>query len=947
MKALKLLLLFSLVVVVLFGGLLATLSLVDIDHYKGQIENQVSRVLGRAFVIEGDSELRISLTPGLTLRGVRLQNADWGSRADMLYAEEAEVELAVLPLFSGQFDIKKLILLEPDVLLETNEAGRGNWEFGESVDEPEAVAEPTDADQAVSIALTFVNLKQGRLRFNDGVTRRAHDLFIENLAVKRSSDDQLVWDLVSSLNNVDIALQGSSDSLSTLLRDKPWAGRFEGNLGSIKFLLQKSVERPLAWIGLNLQAKIEAPDLNALAKLTARELPPIGPLDIVGKVMSAGALYNVELSAVAGDAKLAIAGSLAQSLDGKGLNLDVTAETPRTKSLTDLAGAHLPELGPVAIAGKLAEAGKFLELLLNAKAGDIRIDVDGQLASTLQPQGMTGKLVVTAPTLHAFSALAGRELPSVAPVNLQGSLSDAGKFFKVLLSGTVGKVEVSADTQVAHSFELEGLGGNLSVKAPNLTDFSALADAELPSLAPIKLEGSLSDLGKAFKLDLKGEAGELSLSAIGQIAKSLDGKGVDVNLFGKAPDLALVGDLAGTALPPVGPVEVKVKLTDVIDGHKLDGLLATVGKSDLSGSAEIGHQAKPIRISADLNSKLLDLVPFEVPAGPEQAAPAEVAGTMQQAKGEQAEKVFSPEPLPFDRLQQLNADISLKVDQILTAGRNYSDVQLTVMAREGRLHVAPFKARAAGGILEGDALIDASRATPTLRLDFSADQVELGKVKYLEDVLEGAITKCSIKLTGAGQSMQQIMAGLNGVVLVDVGPGEMSIKLLDAIGADVLLQLVSTLNPGKKARDTAPLVCAAVRFDIEDGIAQTRKGIALETDRTQLIGNGKIDLKTEKISLQVRAIATKGTGVGAGDLTKAMGVGGTLAKPSAALDATGLATTGATVGAAVVTGGLSYLAQKALEKVMKDPTPCKTALAGKPAAKSKANEEATEDHLSE
>ena len=202
----------------------------------------------------------------------------------------------------------------------------------------------------------------------------------------------------------------------------------------------------------------------------------------------------------------------------------------------------------------------------------------------------------------------------------------------------------------------------------------------------------------------------------------------------------------------------------------------------------------------------------------------------------------------------------------------------------------------------------------------------LATVPFLGAVVYGAIRKTRMSsmeeqnlvdaTSGATQRfVQQIMAGLNGTVLVDVGPGEMSIKLLDVIGADVLMQLVNAINPGKKASDTAPLVCAAVRFDIEDGIAKTRKGIALQTDRTSLVGDGTIDLKTEKISLQLRAIAAKGTGVGAGDLTKGIGVGGTLASPAAALDAAGLATTGATVGAAVATGGLSYLAQKALEKV--------------------------------
>jgi hypothetical protein len=85
-------------------------------------------------------------------------------------------------------------------------------------------------------------------------------------------------------------------------------------------------------------------------------------------------------------------------------------------------------------------------------------------------------------------------------------------------------------------------------------------------------------------------------------------------------------------------------------------------------------------------------------------------------------------------------------------------------------------------------------------------------------------------------------------------------------------QIDDHVNPGKKASDSALLVCAAVRFDIEDGIAKTRKVIALQTDRTLLVGDGNIDLKTEKISLQLCAIAAKGSGVGAGDLTRGIGV---------------------------------------------------------------------------
>ena len=64
-----------------------------------------------------------------------------------------------------------------------------------------------------------------------------------------------------------------------------------------------------------------------------------------------------------------------------------------------------------------------------------------------------------------------------------------------------------------------------------------------------------------------------------------------------------------------------------------------------------------------------------------------------------------------------------------------------------------------------------------------------------------------------------------------------------------------------------------MRFDIEGGIAKTHRGTALKTEKTQLVGHGKIDLRTKEIRLQLRAVAAKGTGVGAGDLIKRIGIG--------------------------------------------------------------------------
>ena len=106
MKVLKYLSMFAAVTVALFVALLLFVNVVEFNRYKRPIENQVSKALGRELVIEGDSELKIFLHPRVRLQGVRLENAPWGSRSDMLNVQEVELKVALIPLLRGELNIE-------------------------------------------------------------------------------------------------------------------------------------------------------------------------------------------------------------------------------------------------------------------------------------------------------------------------------------------------------------------------------------------------------------------------------------------------------------------------------------------------------------------------------------------------------------------------------------------------------------------------------------------------------------------------------------------------------------------------------------------------------------------------------------------------------------------------------------------------------------------------
>ncbi len=136
-------LLASVVVVVVAG--VVTPFYMDLEELRGPIEAEAEKATGRKVIVAGEIDLDISLTPGIALQvqDIRFANADWGSRPEMVSIRRLEIEVAILPLFSGDFQFKRLVVVAPDILLETDAKGRGNWEMaGAAEDEtaPEGAA---------------------------------------------------------------------------------------------------------------------------------------------------------------------------------------------------------------------------------------------------------------------------------------------------------------------------------------------------------------------------------------------------------------------------------------------------------------------------------------------------------------------------------------------------------------------------------------------------------------------------------------------------------------------------------------------------------------------------------------------------------------------------------------------------------------------------------------
>ena len=106
----------------------------------------------------------------------------------------------------------------------------------------------------------------------------------------------------------------------------------------------------------------------------------------------------------------------------------------------------------------------------------------------------------------------------------------------------------------------------------------------------------------------------------------------------------------------------------------------------------------------------------------------------------------------------------------------------------------------------------------------------------------------------------------------------------------------------------------------------------METSKMEIVGDGTIDLNSEKLDIGFTPNAKSGVGINIGSLVKFLKVGGTLAAPRPAADAGGLLKSGLAIGAAISTGGASVVAEGLAKRALGAGSICDVARAEQAAA---------------
>jgi AsmA family protein len=476
------------VLVTLLAALVAFVALVlaNANFLRGPISNYVSKKLDRPFSIHGDLEIGLFHRPHIEVNDVVLGNTAWGSRPTMLELKQAVVSIELLPLFHGRVVLPEVRLVQPDVLLERDDAGNANWTFGKD--------EQTQSNASSPPEIQSLWIEKGKVALVDPKARTDVKLAIDSSSGEGEDTSKIAFTGTGSLRNEEFELDGRAGSLLELKEaGRPYSLEVKARAGDTKAAFDGTLV-PLRMESIDGKLSLSGKDLSQLYPMVPVPLPWTPPYRISGHLVREGQKYAMRgLKGAVG--KSDINGAVTIDLTGerKLVAMDLTSKRLDYKDLAGFVGIPPPGKARSATPAQRKEAEKR--------------EKTGRVLST-KPYNLERLRTVDADVNFKGESVIARDIPldkvafvlklkngKLALAPLDFGLAGGHVLANIALDANQDVIETRADATVK----------NLEVKAllPKLKD----------------TPGSAGKLGGKAKIATKGNSiAQMSASANGELA---------------------------------------------------------------------------------------------------------------------------------------------------------------------------------------------------------------------------------------------------------------------------------------------------------------------------------------------------------------------------------------------------------------------------------------------
>jgi uncharacterized protein involved in outer membrane biogenesis len=876
----------------------------DYNRYKGLIEKAVMDATGRQLAIKGELSIVMSLPPEIAVADVTLANASWGSQPQMAHIGQLRVRLKILPLLKRDVDIQRIKLIDTDLLLETDAAGQANWRFSHTARSHTGVGIWDLAVEHLEVERLAVTLHSG-----EPGSPAAH-YQLDSLKLSRSAAaDSLAVELKGRSNGQPVALSGQTGTLRELFAGKRFPIMLSGDVAGATLKLHGGLANALTLEGIKLTVEATGTDLATLGKGLAVTIPQTDKFDVTAQLTGSGddlTLHEARGSVSYKGIAVTLNGEIGNLKTLDDIQLALKGSGNDIAELSTLVGKTLPQTGPFEVSGKLTGSAKVLSLSEaqgSIKHAGIKLSLAGGIAELIALEGIDFHLKGSGNDLAELSSIAAQTLPKTGPFKISGRLTGTSKALALTeAQGTIGQqsIKIAFAGRIADLMALKGIRLDVKGSGKSLGELRSLVGDKLPDTGPFsataRLTGSARVLAVA-KLRATVSQGNAQLAVSGTVADVMKLTGIDLGVKGSGKNMGELGPLFDTQLPDLGPFRLNGQLSGSDNSLALKNFTAAVDQSDFAGWAKLDFGKRP-RFTVRLESGLVDFTRIMDQAqgrkkAEESKAEAGKAGGSRQV-------MFSDEPLPFDLLDAVDADIRFNARNIKARDAALEFGQLALRLDAGDLHVDTLEATYQGAKVSAN--LNLTAGTPAnAAVKFLVQGFDLGrflKETHVSQDVEGQVDLAA-DLKSKGNSRHQLMANLDGTTGAVIGKGYVP-RFLDLLAQDLTRRVITIWGRHKKS---GRLNCGVIQFTNKQGIA-TSDAFLFNTQLALLKGDGEMNLATEQLDF---VLSPKPKDRSLFSLATKLRVDGSILDPRVRPDMTSVATKGVKALSSLVLGPAGLL----------------------------------------
>lgn len=801
----------AIIIALVVAVIVAVPLLVDVNKYHGMVQAQLEKALGRQ-VSFGNMHLSMA-PPSIRIENVSIaENPQFGS-APFAQARYIDVSVKLLPLISGNVDIRSLTLDHPQVNMIKNAAGIWNFStLGNKKTQQQQNANESEFSLAKlaidSGQVTIVDQKAN----SKGVYNNI-DLTLTDFAPHKAFHVDGALHIAGN-GKEKLELSGTAGPMADNMLATPFDGKLSFDEVSVAGLQKltgaSALEGMDGMLTGDMKAKNDKGTLSSEGslKLTdalikrARVDYPI-TLDYKATDNLQSDQIHIDSAKLhLGQTPIEIAGDVNAGLTPAQLNLHVTLQQTSIEEAARLASAFGVAFNPTM-----------------KVSGDVTADV--KAVGAVSSPAMTGTIV------GKNVRISGGDLK--APV-------DVGALSLDLTPQQIKSAPFTASsggTKVAAQFALS----NYTSNSPAIDATVKTANAQVHELLSI---ARAYGVDAAKDLDGTGDL-NLDVHAAGPMknasAMNFDGSGKIANATLKTPDLT----------QPLNIKNADLRFTS--NSMVMQNLAASLGHTNASGSMTLQNFSAP-HVQFTLSADKLNVAELQQITSPQ---PAQKRASLSLIPA--ANAAPAAEPSIVDKMTG-GGTVSIgtvEYDQLIL-----SNLKSNVAIDKGVIKMSPLTASVYGGQESGSITVDLRQKPMAVSVNTQLQQVDANKllssVSSVKETLYGMLAGNANTSFRAANS-QDMARTLNGTVNIDLTKGRLAhVDILNQLsGVAKFVSGAPTTNSAQPFTDILKLTGA---FNVVNGLAQTSNLKALIPGGS-LAAAGAINLVDEGLNLHLTAVLDK------------------------------------------------------------------------------------------